>query len=336
MPAEFAPHEETLMCWPVNADIYGSQLSDAQHAHADVAKVISQYEPVRMLTPAHLVEQAQTLCGSTVRVEVVDIDDSWCRDTGPVYVYDENDMRIATDWVFNGWGQRFTPHNQDDALASHVARIRGDYSVRMNMVFEGGALNVDGRGLGITTMQCLLNPNRNPTMSQSDIERTLSDVLGVSHMVWLPFGLSLDADTDGHVDNVAVCTPTDQVLLQGCLPTDEEDFIRTSVNEKVARNSTDANGRSLNVEVLPVLPYVETQRGMKCVPYINYYVANGCVVVPTTGHEADHDMVQVIESMYPRRDVIPVPVGAILALGGGGIHCITQQVPALIHTGASQ
>jgi agmatine deiminase len=336
MPAEYAPHEETLMCWPVNVGLYGSQLADAEHAHADVAKVIAEYEPVRMFVPSNEVDRAQDLCGSSVRIDVVDINDSWCRDTGPTYVYDENDVRVAIDWIFNGWGQRFSPHDKDDALAANIARLRGDRSVRMNMVFEGGALHVDGRGLGITTMQCLLNPNRNPTMSQSEIEQTVSDVLGVSQMVWLPFGLSLDADTDGHVDNVASCTPTGCVLLQGCSPEEEDDFIRTSVNEKVARSCVDANGRSLSVEVLPVLPFVETTRGRKYAPYINYYVANGCVIVPTVGHEADHDMLQIIESMYPGRDVVAVPVGAILAFGGGGIHCITQQVPALIHTGASQ
>jgi agmatine deiminase len=335
MPAEFSPHEETLMCWPVNTDVYGDELADAEYAHADVAKVIAQYEPVRMIATAAVAERARSLCGHLVHVDVIDIDDSWCRDTGPTYVFNANDERIGVDWVFNGWGQRFAPFDKDDALAGNIARIRGDQSVRMNVVFEGGSLQVDGHGLGITTMQCMLNPNRNPRMSQSEIEDTLSDVLGVSHLVWLPFGLSLDADTDGHVDNVAACTATGHVLLQGCSPEDEEDFIRTSVNEKVARSEVNASGQSLKVEVLPVLPFVETSRGRKCAPYVNYYVANGCVIVPTTGHDADHDVLQMIESMYPGRDVVGVPVGAILARGGGGIHCITQQVPATIHTGAS-
>lgn len=335
MPAEYEPHEETLMCWPVNRDLYGESLSDAEHAHADVAKVIAQYEPVRMFAPTHLLERAQSLCGSTVHVDAVNIDDSWCRDTGPTYVFDEHDERIAIDWIFNGWGQKFTSYNNDDALASHIARIRGDKSVRVNMVFEGGSLHVDGRGFGITTMQCLLHPSRNPTMSQADIEQTLSHVLGVSQLLWLPFGLSLDADTDGHVDNVAACTSTSHILLQGCEEKYEEDFMRTSVNERVARHSVDVGGHKLQVEVLPVLPFVDTPRGKKCAPYVNYYVANGCVVVPTTGHDADVDMLQIIESMYPGRDVVAVPVGSTLALGGGGIHCITQQVPRALHTGAS-
>lgn len=336
MPGEYEPHEETLMCWPVNKDLYGESLSDAEHAHADVAKVIAQYEPVRMFAPTRLLERAQSLCGSTVHVDVADLDDSWCRDTGPTYVFDQNDVRVAVDWTFNGWGQKFTPHHNDDALASHIARIRGDASIRVDMVFEGGSLQVDGRGFGVTTMQCLLHPRRNPNLSQADIERTLSDVLGVSKLLWLPFGLSLDADTDGHVDNVAACTSTGHVLIQGCTEEHEEDFMRTSVNEKVARHGVDSSGQQLRVEVLPVLPFVDTPRGKKCAPYVNYYVANGCVVVPTTGHDADDDMLQIIESMYPGRDVVAVPVGSILALGGGGIHCITQQVPQALYTGASQ
>jgi agmatine deiminase len=332
MPAEFAPHEETLMCWPVNADVYGEQLSDAEHAHADVAKVIAQYEPVRMFAPTAVAERARELCGASVRVDEMGLNDSWCRDTGPTYVYDENDQRLAVDWIFNGWGQRFFPFDKDDALAGNIAHLRGDRFIRMNMVFEGGALQVDGRGLGITTMQCLLHPNRNPSMSKQHIEQVLSDALGVSHLVWLPFGLSLDADTDGHIDNIAAMTPTGNVLIQGCSSEFEDDHMRTTINEKVARASHDASGRPLRVEVIPVLPFVETARGMKCAPYVNYYVANGCVVVPVTGHQADHDMLQMIEAMYPSRDVIGVPVGHILALGGGGIHCITQQVPAVIHT----
>ncbi len=335
MPPEHAPHEETLMCWPVNRDLYGDSFSDAEHAHADIANTIARYEPVRMFASHSHSDRARSLCGNNVEVHEVVIDDSWCRDTGPVYVYDSTDHRIAIDWRFNGWGQRFTPFNNDDALAGHIAKVRGDQLLRMDMVFEGGSLQVDGRGTGATTMQCLLHPNRNPGMSQKEIEHTLDEVLGVSKLVWLPFGLSLDSDTDGHVDNVAAFTASGHFLLQGSNAGDEEDHMRTSVNEKVARSSVDAVGRELQVEVLPVLPYVDTVRGRKCAPYVNYYVANDCVVVPVTGHEADEDMLQIIESMYPGRDVVGLPVAHVLATGGGGIHCLTQQVPAKLHTGAS-
>ena len=328
MPAEFSAHEETLMCWPVNEDLYGDQLSDAQHAHADVAKVIAAYEPVRMFAPIAEVQRAESLCGSRVSVHAVELDDSWCRDIGPVYVFDDRDQRTAVDWAFNGWGERFSSYDKDNAFAQAVAQLRGDPLVSCDMVFEGGSLNVDGRGTGITTMQCLLHPNRNPSLSKVDIEHRLAETLGVSHVVWLPFGLYLDGDTDGHVDNVAAFTPVGTVLLQGCSVGLEEDIMRASINQKIAEGSQDASGKDLSVQVIPVLPYVETVRGQKCSPYVNYYVANGCVVVPTTGHEADHDMLQIIEAMYPNRDVVGVPVGKILAAGGGGIHCITQQVPA--------
>jgi len=336
MPAEYSDHEETLMCWPVNRAAYGDALADAEHAHAEIAQTIAEYEPVRMFAPASHFETAQSMCGNKVIVHAVEIDDSWCRDTGPVYVYDGSDNRIAVDWTFNGWGQKFTPFHNDDALASHIAQLRGDRSIRMGMVFEGGSLQVDGRGTGITTMQCLLHPNRNSSMTKTEIENTLENILGVSQMVWLPFGLSLDEDTDGHVDNVAAFTASGHLLLQGCADGDNEDMMRTAVNEKVARSSVDAAHHPLQVEVLPVLPYVDTWRGKKSVPYLNFYVANGCVVVPVTGHVADSDMLQILEDMYPQRDVIGLPVGHILAAGGGGIHCITQQVPVLLHTGASQ
>jgi agmatine deiminase len=197
------------------------------------------------------------------------------------------------------------------------------------MVFEGGSLTVDGEGTLVTTVQCLMHPNRNPELTRAEIEAVVCAELGVSTIVWLPYGLADDDDTDGHVDNVAVYARPGVLVMQGCDDPHEPDFVRMNVNVRWARGSTDAAGRLLQVVEIPVLPFVEIG-GVRCpVPYGNFYVGNGFVLVPTSNHPADVDMLAIIGEQFPGRDVIGLDVGPILAYGGGGIHCITQQVPAV-------
>jgi agmatine deiminase len=195
------------------------------------------------------------------------------------------------------------------------------------MVLEGGGIAADGEGTLVTTEQCLLHPNRNPTMTRAEIEATLCAELGVTTVVWLPHGLALDADTDGHVDNVAAFALPGTLLVQGCDDEAEEDWLRTNVNARCARGAIDARGHPIDVVEIPVLPYTEVGGERAAVPYLNFYVANGVVVAPVCGHPADTDMLAIIAEQFPGREVVGLDVGAVLAYGGGGIHCITQQVP---------
>ena len=328
MPAEFEPHLRTLMCWPSRDDIWDGQIAEAERAYAELANTIAHYEPVTMVVDPKHVERAESLCGAGVSVVTVPIDDSWCRDSGPIYVHEEGKGLVGLDFVFNGWGEKFVPHDQDAQLASRVLLQENQEKCSVSMVLEGGSINVDGAGTLITTMQCLLHPNRNPSMSQRDIELVLADEFGVSSVVWLPHGLALDHDTDGHVDNVAAFTKPGHVLLQGCSNKNEDDYARMFINEKIARSSFSGRGEQLEVDVVPVLPFVEIDSGRVVVPYLNFYVGNNFVMIPVTGHDADHDMVQMIGEFFPGRDMVPLRIGRILAVGGGGIHCITQQVPA--------
>lgn len=328
MPAEFSAHQGTIMCWPARADIWQGNLVEAEAAFAELANTIAQFEPVTMFVDPKYIEHANSLCGSGVSISASPLDDSWARDSGPIYVHRPDGSLIGLDFVFNGWGNKFTPHDADAALAQRVTSVFGDDVSSINMVLEGGSINVDGAGTLITTMQCLLHPNRNLNMSQKEIQEVLCEELGVSSVVWLPHGLALDFDTDGHVDNVAAFTRPGHVLLQGCSDSSEEDFVRLAINEKVARSSTAANGEQLQVDVIPVLPFVEYNGERIVVPYLNFYVGNGFVIVPVCGHAADHDMVQMISEFFPGRSTVPLDIGRILAIGGGGIHCITQQRPA--------
>ncbi|MGI9643880.1 MAG: agmatine deiminase family protein [Ilumatobacteraceae bacterium] len=327
LPAEWEPHEGTAMCWPARGSMWGELLADAERAHADVANAIGAYEPMTMLAAPGTAERAANMCGAGVEVVEQPIDDSWFRDTGPIYVVDDG-TRVATDWAFNSWGDKFTPYADDAKAARRFAERRGEIVRTFDMVFEGGSITGDGEGTLVTTTQCLMHPNRNPALRRVDIEEKLAAGLGADRVVWLPAGLALDDDTDGHVDNVAAFAAPGHLVLQGCADPSEPDHQRLDVNRRVADGAVDAAGRELDVVVVPVLPFTELGGERVAVPYLNYYVGNGFVAVPTCGHEADADMLALIGAQYPGRDVLDLDVGAVLAYGGGGIHCITQQIPA--------
>jgi agmatine deiminase len=326
MPAESAPHERTVMCWPARHSLYGDLMPAAEDAHARVAATIARFEPVTMIADLGAGERAATACGDGVDVVELPIDDSWFRDTGPIYVTDGTD-RVALDWAFNAWGRKFAPYEDDAAIARRYAESVGDDVRTIPVVLEGGAIAVDGAGTLVTTEQCLLHPNRNPMLARVDIEAVVAAELGVTTIVWLPHGLALDDDTDGHVDNVAAFAVPGTLLMQGCDDEAEDDWLRTNVNIRSARGAIDALGEAIEVVEIPVLPFTEIAGARVAVPYLNFYIANGVVVVPLCGHPADDDMIGIIAEQYPGREVVGLDVGAVLAYGGGGIHCITQQVP---------
>ncbi len=329
MPGEFAEHERTVMCWPCREEIYpGRLMAEARAAHAEVARTVARFEPVTIIArPGADAAAAADACGSGVDVVEIALDDAWFRDTGPIYVTGMWGRRIALDWQFNGWGDKFTPYAADAALGAAWAAVHDDVLRSVPMVFEGGSITVDGAGTAATTVQCLLHPNRNPTMSATQIGSTVRAQLGIAELIWLPYGLALDDDTDGHVDNVAAFARPGVLVMQGCDDPDEPDWLRLNVNARTVRGASDAAGDPIEVVEVPVLPFVERDGRRVVVPYLNYYVGNGFVVVPVCGHPADADMVAIIAEQHPGREAIPLDVGAILAVGGGGIHCITQQVP---------
>ena len=322
MPPEFANHERSLVCWPTRVDLYGEYLSDAKRAHAAVARTISGYEPVTMIARPEDVEEAREACGGVIDVVGLAIDDSWVRDTGPIYVFD-GDERIALDWTFNGWGNKFTPYDNDAQLANAWAQQAGHQVRHVDMVLEGGSINVDGAGRLVTTEQCLLHENRNPSMSRAEIESRLRGELGVNEVVWLPHGVSMDDDTDGHVDNVAAFVAPGILVMQGCSDTSLPDHRLMLENRAVAER------HGLTILEVPVLPVLEFGGRAVQVPYLNFYMVNGAAIVPVAGHEADDEMLALLGEYMPDRDIVGLDVGGILAYGGGGVHCITQQIPKI-------
>ena len=322
MPAEFARHERTVMCWPSRHELYGARVDEAQRAHAVVAKTISGFEPVTMITNEVAASEAAAMCGDTVDVVSLAIDDAWFRDSGPTYVTD-GVHREGTCWVFNGWGNKFTPYVNDAKIASNWLQSQGEPARHIDMVLEGGSINVDGAGTLVTTEQCLLHHNRNPHLSREQIAARLCGELGQERVVWLPYGLALDDDTDGHVDNVAAFCAANMVVLQGC------DDPREADSQRCAANRAAAEAAGLEIREIPVLPFMTVNGQRLVVPYLNFYVVNGGVIVPVCGHAADDDMMALIAEWFPNRQIVGLQVGEILAVGGGGLHCITQQIPAI-------
>jgi agmatine deiminase len=327
MPAEWDPHDRTLIAWPTRRSLWGDNYDDACAVHVTVARAVAAHEPVTLVAAPADVHAASIACGPTIEIVALPIDDSWARDSGPIGVVRDDGARGLVDFVFNGWGGKYPPWDQDDALAARVAELLGLTAYRAPFVLEGGSIAVDGEGTLIATEQCLLHANRNPELSRAEIEDGLRAYLGVERVLWIPYGLAEDDDTDGHVDNVACFVAPGVVMVQGCDDPAAPDHDRLAINRRCLDGARDAEGRRIEVVEVPVLPRATVGGSDRAVPYLNFYVCNGAVIVPVSGHPADEKMLGLIGSSYPGREVVPVP-GAVLAHGGGGVHCITQQVPS--------
>jgi agmatine deiminase len=254
-----------------------------------------------------------------VDVVVLPMDDSWLRDCGPIYVYGEDRTRHAVHFRFNSWGEKFLPFDRDAEIGGAIAAALGDEVRHAPIVLEGGSILTDGDGTLLATEQCLLHPNRNPALSREQIEEALRRWLGVRSVVWLAMGLVEDRDTDGHVDLIASFTRARQALLL-CVAPDNPNFDNCCENRRRLRAA------GVDVLEFPFLPYAEVAGQRIAVSYLNLYLCNRAAIVPVCGDPSEAEALALIAAAFPDREVVPVP-GAVLAYGGGGPHCITQQVP---------
>jgi agmatine deiminase len=326
MPPEWAPHERTLMGWPCRRELWGAQLQNAKAEQAGVANAVAAFEPVTMIagSPA---EAAEARAALTPDVDVVQlpIDDSWLRDSGPIYVVDDVERparRAGVHFGFNAWGGKFAGWDRDAAVGGLVLEHAGEVVYRAPLVLEGGSVIVDGTGTLVTTEQCLLHPNRNPALGREQIEQHLRDYLGVRDVVWLDRGLVEDRDTDGHVDLIAVFLSPGRLLLQSAPPGNPN-------HELMASNRERALAAGLEVVDFPVLAYGEVEGEDIVISYMNLYLGERFAIVPLAGRpDLDEEALARLREALAGREVVGVP-GSTLAFGGGGPHCITQQVPAV-------
>ncbi|MFC3110825.1 agmatine deiminase family protein [Undibacterium arcticum] len=329
-PAEWERHSGTLMAFPWDAtDAWGGKLKDVQAEVAAVAKAIARYEPVTMVAMTGRSADAIQQCGPTVTVIEYPINDCWTRDNGPIFALNQTGKkRLGLDFQFNGWGNKY-PYDKDDFLPVGVCAYLNVPRVDVNMVLEGGSVITDGQGTLIGTEECLLNPNRNPTMTKSQIENTLLAAYGATKFIWLPYGLEFDNITNGHIDLVASYVAPAKLLIFTAPGTGTGNETRMAANKAVLQQSTDARGRSFElVEIHQQPHFTITGYEVKTFSYTNYYRTNGGIVVPIANVPEDAAALATISALYPGLEVVGV-TARTLAWGGGGVHCITQHIPAL-------
>jgi agmatine deiminase len=312
------------MAWPCRRELWEDQLEAAKREYAGVANLVSDFEPVTMVAsgPADAAE-ARAALSAAIEVIEVPLDDSWMRDNGPVFALDGQGRRAGVHFGFNAWGAKFTTWDRDERAGGMLAGRFGDVAYRAPLILEGGSFIVDGAGRLVTTEQCLLNVNRNPQLDKAQIEELLRRYLGVGAVVWLGLGLKEDRDTDGHVDLIAVFTDAGKLLLQ-CRPGGDPD------EQAMAENRERALGAGLDVIDFGPLAH-GVVRGQTVVhSYLNLYLCNGAAIVPLAGPASagtDEEALDAVAAALPGREIVGTP-GLTIAFGGGGPHCITQQVPA--------
>ncbi|MEO8018457.1 MAG: agmatine deiminase [Pseudomonadota bacterium] len=347
MPAEYAPHAGCWMLWPERPDNWRAGAQPAQRAFAEVAAAIARFEPVSVGVSADHFEFARATLAAHIRVVEISHDDSWMRDVGPTFVTNKRGVRRGVDWRFNAWGGLhsglYFPWDQDDAVARKVLEIEGCDRYRAPLINEGGAIHVDGQGTALVTEQCLLNPNRNPELGKTQIEEHLKSYLGVREVIWLDQGV-IDDETGGHIDNLACYVSPGVVALHWTDNVrDPQHAVSLDALDRL-KAARDAHGRKIRVVKLPMPgPLKLTQSEADGVvaretsqkreagarlagSYVNFYIANRGIVMPLLDPRTDKLAAARIKRAFPSRKVVGVAAREIL-LGGGNIHCITQQVP---------
>ncbi len=332
MPGEWHPHTACWMAWPSHADTYSNASMNietafmaAKKCHAEVAKAISRFEPLYMLTNREDIEEVQYLCGADIKVIESEIDDGWFRDSGPSFVINKTGDIAGVNWVFNGWGNRY-PHERDNKVAGDLLDRLGIKRYDSPLVLEGGGVHVDGEGTVLVTEGCQLNKNRNPDLSKTEVENYLTEYLNVEKIIWL-CGDRNQTVTDGHVDGIASFIRPGRVLLATSDDPTHPDYETFQKNMEILKGNTDAQGRPIEIAEITE-PYEIMENGVQVKGlYVNFYMANGGVVLPAFDFpEYDQAALDIFTREFPNHEIVQVPTRIVL-FGGGNIHCITQQQP---------
>ena len=334
MPAEWEEHECCWMQWPTesfpsNATPSWSHfdLEKARIAWANVANAINKFEQLKMIVHPNDYQGALKLLNQNVEILKTPIDDAWCRDTGAIFLLNDKNQLAGVDSDFNCWGYKEN-FEQDDKVAKFMINESNATYFKNNMVLEGGSIHVNGNGTLITTEQCLLHENRNPNLSKNDIENNLKEYFGVTKIIWLKHGT--DEGTNGHIDNVACFSDQNTVLAMTCSDKDDTYHELLSENLDILKSSVDQDNNPLKI--------VEVEMSKKrFIPgddepssYINFYIANSAIILPFFGDDvADQNAMKIMKAQFPNRQIECLD-GHDILMGGGNIHCITQQQPKAV------
>lgn len=353
MPGEFEKHHGCLMIWPERPGswIYGAKA--AQKAFAEIASAIGKTEQMYMLASKEQTENARNMLPDYVKVITMESDDSWARDVGPTFVKNKEGHVRGINWTFNAWGGTFdglyADWSKDDRVAKAFMEILGtDCYDAAPFVLEGGSIHSDGDGTMIVTEACLLSGGRNPQLTKEQIEDKLKEYCNIEKVIWLPCGIYND-ETNEHVDNVCAYTAPGEVVLAWTEDENDPQFEMSKRCLRVLERELDAKGRKIKVRklLIPKKPVCITEEELKgfafeegedereagerlAASYVNFYIANGSIILPQFQDEHDQLAIAVMKEAFPDREIIPIYARDII-VGGGNIHCITQQIPAGIN-----
>lgn len=346
MPAEWAPQQAVWMIWPYRPDNWREAGKFAQATFAKVAEAIGGATPVYMAVPAQFLEQAKAIMPDSVNLVAMNSDDCWARDTGPTVVINGQGESRGIDWGFNAWGGHegglYFPWNQDELVAEQMLTVHEFNRYNAPLILEGGSIHVDGEDTCMTTAECLLNHNRNPHLTKEQIEAYLRDYLNVSTFIWLENGVYMD-ETDGHIDNMCCFARPGEVILHWTDNENDPQYERSQAAYQVLSQAVDAKGRKLKIWKLPqpgpLYCTDEEAQGVEDgsgVPreagdrlagsYVNFLITNDRIVFPLLDPKTDDEAKSILQQIFPDHTLVGVPAREIL-LGGGNIHCITQQIP---------
>lgn len=337
MPAEWEKHEATWLSWPKDPVTWPDRVPQAQEIFLQMITALAPHEIVNLLVNDAKTEEnvlkrlkARSANVKNVRIHKITTVDSWIRDYGPIFIVKGTGAKkeIAyTDWIFNAWGGKYEDLAKDNSVTGRLKSIIGLDCFSTGLVLEGGSIDVNGAGTLLTTEQCLLTKTRNPQCSKKDIEKFLSDNLGISHVIWLGEGIVGD-DTDGHVDDIVRFVGPRTVIC--ALEDNHKDANYKFLKENYDRlkKAVDQDGKKLEVIPFPMPDPVMGADGRLPASYANFYIANNVVLVPIFGHKNDKTALAILKEMFPKREIVGINCEP-LVWGLGAIHCVTQQQPAL-------
>ncbi len=345
MPAEWSKHSATQLHWPSNIETWpGNRLKKVEEVYLDIIVPLHQYEPIILLHDLRLPENyliekliSRSVNLQDVTIQSLPINDVWARDCGPIFIQlqNESSKKVAiTDWEYNAWGGKYPPYDSDNALPKWFSNHYDLPYFKTGMVLEGGSIETNGEGILLTTESVLLNPNRNPHLTKSQIEQMLFDYLGAEKIIWLKKGLAGD-DTDGHIDDLSRFLNKNTILTMVTEDESDVNFSALQENLEILENAENQYGEPFQIVTLP-LPQTrivdQTVDGSQFVPasYANFYIANGVVLVPLYDERYDEIALDLFREFFPDRDIIGIDC-TDLVWGQGSIHCITQQLYGLTH-----
>lgn len=332
LPEESEPHLRTWMAFVARDGIWSSrQIPEVKRDLARIAASIAQYEPVSMLVASADVSDAKFVLAEfpkpkhAIKLIEFAVDDLWLRDTGPIFVRDQNDNKFAIDFNFNGWGNK-QQHSRDKKVAEFVSAQAQTQRIVSTLVLEGGCFEVDGRGTAIMSKSCIINDNRNQGVDQHSIEAELKRLLGLRKIIWLE-GIKGKDITDGHTDFYARFTRPGQVIVSRDNYRESYDYDVTRENIRTLEASSDADGKPLQLLIVDTPELINERFGTSdfAAGYVGYYVCNGAVIAQKFGDKnADRNARKLLQQAFPDRRIEQIAIDAI-ASGGGTIHCATQQ-----------